>query len=269
MTEDACIEALRDAPDDAERWAVYADLLQGRGDVRGRLIALAQGKKARAERGRTLAERQLADAVASAQTSSAKVDRLATAHAATQQTLARRGEQLDAAKQRARELEQLNKPTSRAEAATRDQLESELREAKVQIGALKSDVKKLTTAANLNRKQSAASVAQAKAARGALDRQMRDGATRSAGEDIDLLHEHYAALLAAKDAEISALTTERDALRRIASPTARDVKPGGQYRACCPPRAASRARFAHSPPRSAPRAPRRRRHRGHLHRAHE
>lgn len=50
MTEDACIEALRDAPDDAERWAVYADLLQGRGDVRGRLIALAQGKKARAER---------------------------------------------------------------------------------------------------------------------------------------------------------------------------------------------------------------------------
>ncbi|MCU0696162.1 MAG: hypothetical protein MUC96_06520 [Myxococcaceae bacterium] len=50
MTEDDCIEALREAPGDGERWAVYADVLQGRGDVRGRLIALALARKTRAER---------------------------------------------------------------------------------------------------------------------------------------------------------------------------------------------------------------------------
>lgn len=49
-TEETCLEALRDAPADRERWAVYADLLQGRGDVRGRLIALALAGKGRAER---------------------------------------------------------------------------------------------------------------------------------------------------------------------------------------------------------------------------
>jgi uncharacterized protein (TIGR02996 family) len=50
MTEDACLDALRATPGDAQRWAVFADLLQGRGDVRGQLIALALGGKARAER---------------------------------------------------------------------------------------------------------------------------------------------------------------------------------------------------------------------------
>ncbi|MBL8924395.1 MAG: hypothetical protein JNJ54_36440 [Myxococcaceae bacterium] len=49
-TEETCLEALRDAPADRERWAVYADLLQGRGDVRGKLIALALARKGRAER---------------------------------------------------------------------------------------------------------------------------------------------------------------------------------------------------------------------------
>jgi uncharacterized protein (TIGR02996 family) len=50
VTEDDCIAALREAPGDGERWAVYADVLQGRGDVRGRLIALALARKSRAER---------------------------------------------------------------------------------------------------------------------------------------------------------------------------------------------------------------------------
>jgi len=50
MTEDACLDALRATPGDAQRWAVFADLLLGRGEVRGQLIALALGGKARAER---------------------------------------------------------------------------------------------------------------------------------------------------------------------------------------------------------------------------
>ncbi|MCA2977509.1 MAG: hypothetical protein INH41_27415 [Myxococcaceae bacterium] len=50
MTEEACIEALREAPGDAERWAVYADLLEGRGDVRGQLASLALRGSARVER---------------------------------------------------------------------------------------------------------------------------------------------------------------------------------------------------------------------------
>lgn len=50
MSEEACLEALRAEPGDAQRWAVFADLLQGRGDVRGQLIALSLGGKARAER---------------------------------------------------------------------------------------------------------------------------------------------------------------------------------------------------------------------------
>jgi uncharacterized protein (TIGR02996 family) len=50
MTETECIEQLRDAPGDEARWAVYADLLQARGDLRGELIALSLRRKTRAER---------------------------------------------------------------------------------------------------------------------------------------------------------------------------------------------------------------------------
>ncbi len=49
VTEGELIEQVRDAPDDPTRWAVYADLLQGRGEVRGQLIALALAKNHRAE----------------------------------------------------------------------------------------------------------------------------------------------------------------------------------------------------------------------------
>ncbi|MDP1919577.1 MAG: hypothetical protein Q8L14_25220 [Myxococcales bacterium] len=50
ITEDACLDALRATPGDAQRWAVFADLLQGRGDVRGQLIALSLSGRARTER---------------------------------------------------------------------------------------------------------------------------------------------------------------------------------------------------------------------------
>ncbi len=50
MTEDACLDALRATPGDAQRWAVFADLLQGRGDVRGQLIAISLSGRARTER---------------------------------------------------------------------------------------------------------------------------------------------------------------------------------------------------------------------------
>lgn len=50
MTEDACLDLLRATPGDAQRWAVFADLLQGRGDVRGQLIALSLSGRARTER---------------------------------------------------------------------------------------------------------------------------------------------------------------------------------------------------------------------------
>lgn len=50
MEERALIEAIREAPRDDQRWAVYADQLQARGDVRGQLIALSLAGKSRAER---------------------------------------------------------------------------------------------------------------------------------------------------------------------------------------------------------------------------
>jgi uncharacterized protein (TIGR02996 family) len=50
ITEDACLDALRATPGDAQRWAVFADLLQGRGDVRGQLIAVSMSGRARTER---------------------------------------------------------------------------------------------------------------------------------------------------------------------------------------------------------------------------
>lgn len=50
MTEDDCLDALRATPGDAQRWAVFADLLQGRGDVRGQLIAISLSGRARTER---------------------------------------------------------------------------------------------------------------------------------------------------------------------------------------------------------------------------
>ncbi|MBL8940571.1 MAG: TIGR02996 domain-containing protein [Archangium sp.] len=50
MEERALIEAIREAPGDDQRWAVYADQLESRGDVRGQLIALALAGKRRAER---------------------------------------------------------------------------------------------------------------------------------------------------------------------------------------------------------------------------
>lgn len=50
VEERALIEAIREAPGDDQRWAVYADQLQARGDVRGQLIALALAGKSRAER---------------------------------------------------------------------------------------------------------------------------------------------------------------------------------------------------------------------------
>ncbi len=50
MNEEACLDAIRASPGDAQRWAVFADVLQGRGDVRGQLIALSLGRKSRAER---------------------------------------------------------------------------------------------------------------------------------------------------------------------------------------------------------------------------
>ena len=50
MTEDDCLDALRATPGNAQRWAVFADLLQGRGDVRGQLIALSLSGRARTER---------------------------------------------------------------------------------------------------------------------------------------------------------------------------------------------------------------------------
>lgn len=50
MEERALIEAIREAPTDDQRWAVYGDQLQARGDVRGQLIALGLAGKVRAER---------------------------------------------------------------------------------------------------------------------------------------------------------------------------------------------------------------------------
>ncbi len=44
------MEAIREAPGDDQRWAVYGDQLQARGDVRGQLIALGLAGKVRAER---------------------------------------------------------------------------------------------------------------------------------------------------------------------------------------------------------------------------
>ncbi|MFT3712354.1 MAG: hypothetical protein QM817_32305 [Archangium sp.] len=50
MTEDVCVAQLQEAPGDDARWAVYADLLQARGDLRGELIALSLTRKSRRER---------------------------------------------------------------------------------------------------------------------------------------------------------------------------------------------------------------------------
>ncbi len=50
MEERDLIEAIREAPGDDQRWAVYADQLLSRGEVRGQLIALARAGKHRAER---------------------------------------------------------------------------------------------------------------------------------------------------------------------------------------------------------------------------